>query len=1376
MKTITRIILAVCAFSTFASISPSKAQTKPFVLQRDGWSFDRHDILWYDGKEPAKKSGNIEKMAGWAEYDFVVPSQGWYELIFKGSVPGWDRDVYLDGVRIFHNISYPDDILGKDGSFKQANLALTSGKHTLRVRRLGFPGILPSGWELRAAANTPASTIFAQVVGRNIIRAGESLTVKVTGGAPIATAYKLVEHDLQTGADVPVGEVAFPVSSTFVTKTVSLPCPREGVFDLRAVAGGTTLRHSDFQPISYVVVDTKHAPATTAASKRTIVHDIDCVAQTDSGKALAANVDFWEANGGTRVTKSPAGAYRESGDNTGPAKVLTSHGSKSLSAFSYRVDVPDVQKPYLLELDYPDDDRRTANVIIVEHQQRDANQPGSGYETGDWYPVTMKMQTHTVVFWPMTKELRVAVVSMNPNMRAAAARIRVTRLDDGVPAGSANRPDGRRYGSWFEEPNRWLMHFRSNTPDRTELVQDYVGVQRWIETCRYTGINYICPTEQIYQGVIYDSAEMDGLFTRIYDVPRVEALLCEKYGLNYVPELHLIPGNDWFKTRVMAKLTPNFDDLLMRNRYGAVGLSGPYYSPLNPAVQDKYVRVVGELADKISDTKAFGGISLRLMNWQWGSFNAFPSLAWGYEDCTVSQFVKDTGIAVPGAASDPDRYAKRFAFLTAPKMRERWIDWRCRKMLALYTRLRDRIQKNHPGAVIYLAKHPNPSGGETLDEDFGSMTDTSHDQVRETGIDSNLLAKTPGVALMPFGYYGRRNSTPVADQQGFDRELDPEHKAMGMGHERAFGYGNSYFEVHEQIPIDMLGFPDLKPTGYNGAADASGRTILERLSVVLADQDTSTMLDGGFGYVFGQPAAFNEWLGEYKQLPRLPFAPLESGRDPVAVWSRDCDDGYYFYAVNRESYAVPISLKLSGAKSVTGLGHGDKVAVMGGALSLTLKPYELRAFRTDRHAAVTSCTENVPVEQIELVKDRLAYCQALARAITTGERRGDVTAKERAEYLAQLATAWDAFKQSHYWRARTALSMTPMIAVFDKLAAYPDGQLHRSQTDVLVTRNTGREEIPATPMLSGDTLAKVIVGTAPVVVESASYDPNWAHTQVFQATNGKLDIDLPVAVLGRYRLSVGAVATGAANVGVSVNGKDLAATVQIADANRPMRSVLPLVTLPAGVAHISLHAQGAFGVYGVTLQQVYTPLSSDKWMTAGPFPSEWNRHPGFDRYDGKWVKKALAIPYIPESQPIDLAATSPGSDGKQVAWQYSDDVHGRFMDTGVNFLMRSGVMYNDVCYAVTYVTSPEDRPATLYVGVDWWANSYLNGVLLPSPREKKYTDDDGAQLNAHTPLAVPLSLKKGVNTLLVKCHGGSAGNYFIAAISDPGDLSVSPKP
>ena len=147
-----------------AGLTPGfAAGANGFILRREAWSFNRSKLSWPDPgtAEQRKRAGTIGasgpngcSVVGWAEYEFELPAAGWYELLEQGGVLGWPRDVYLDGNLLFPLVVWPPGdavLVDKHSMYKEANLYLKAGKHTLRFRRLAFPGILPSAWELRAA-------------------------------------------------------------------------------------------------------------------------------------------------------------------------------------------------------------------------------------------------------------------------------------------------------------------------------------------------------------------------------------------------------------------------------------------------------------------------------------------------------------------------------------------------------------------------------------------------------------------------------------------------------------------------------------------------------------------------------------------------------------------------------------------------------------------------------------------------------------------------------------------------------------------------------------------------------------------------------------------------------------------------------------------------------------------------------------------------------------------------------------------------------------------------------------------------------------------------------------------------------------------------
>ena len=301
MRISSQLLTAVCAVAAFcvSTCSSLIAADSPDVIRRAAWSFDRSKIKWYDPAktEEKKKQGIMNEMCGWAEYDIEIPADGWFELLEKEGVPGWPRDTFVDGKMILNFvISENSDIeakvrQGEQGKwYKECNLWLTKGKHTLRIRRLGFPGILPSAFELVPSKGRPDCSVMAEQDGADVIRAGERYKLKVTGGGTGAKArYEIFLKNLLLPEDPlqPAGEVEFSASDEPRTKTVKIDCAKEGVFQVMAKVDGKLLRPSEFRGGQFAVVDTKNA-GFPKEMRKTLIHEIDCVTQKDMGKEIKA--------------------------------------------------------------------------------------------------------------------------------------------------------------------------------------------------------------------------------------------------------------------------------------------------------------------------------------------------------------------------------------------------------------------------------------------------------------------------------------------------------------------------------------------------------------------------------------------------------------------------------------------------------------------------------------------------------------------------------------------------------------------------------------------------------------------------------------------------------------------------------------------------------------------------------------------------------------------------------------------------------------------------------------------------------------------------------------------------------------------------------
>ncbi|HEY3415845.1 MAG TPA: hypothetical protein VGM23_03080, partial [Armatimonadota bacterium] len=318
-------------------------------------------------------------------------------------------------------------------------------------------------------------------------------------------------------------------------------------------------------------------------------------------------------------------------------------------------------------------------------------------------------------------------------------------------------------------------------------------------------------------------------------------------------------------------------------------------------------------------------------------------------------------------------------------------------------------------------------------------------------------------------------------------------------------------------------------------------------------------------------------------------------------------------------------------------------------------------------------------------------------------------------------------------------------------------------------------EPAAATMLEATALQKNLAPGADVqLVDSSTYNPAWLFAQVLKTDTGQLAVDLDVPVAGQYGLSLGYVANQPTAMMVALGSTSMTTLAQVTTPGQPERTVFPVVSLPAGKTRLTVRGQGSFGIYGVTLQPVYRPVPSPNWLSIGPFPTNW--HSG---NAGALVKEAM-LRVDPPMQGVDVKQQYPGDGNQQVAWQQSKEVHGGVPhfdeNAGLSFLYRAKVQERGVCYAATYIVSPDERDAEILIGCDWWANAWLNGQLLKTDRPIKYVEDDGCAFSGWRPLPAKVHLQKGSNILLVKSHGGTVANWFTCYISDPGDLRIAVTP
>lgn len=987
----------------------------PWRVTRPAGGFDRAQLNPPGDPAAVRRAGSLAggrgPVTGRFEYDLEIAAAGWYVLGVEGPAQGVDFVVDPDSPGRQHVSGGNGTLAGRE---KVGNFWLAAGGHVLRLERqywTGFPAI--RAITLEAADGSLGETVSAALTSPAVIfRKGECADLEVRAGARAAPAvlnawvFKPGEPTLASL------EVRIPASPGLHVQRVKLPCREEGRFAIGFGEAGKRLPTHALRDLAYEVVDT--APAAASAPLRmTLVHEID---------ATTTPPDY---SGGelSRVVAGAAGRYRESG-TAGWLKqqnlpALMKKVMPAPSWFGYVLHGLRPQVPHRVEVDYPDDAQRSFAIALRERAPLDYP-VAAGVDAGGEFSLSHSMQTHSILFWPRAPETRVLFLNAHDGRRAAAARIRVYRLDGDLPPLAARGEGGRHFVNWYEEGSNFASMY--GAPERSP--QGYqLAADRWARAAAHMGADVLAPTVAIYSFALYPSRyNLAFGASSEYDLLRRLLLIGEKHGQKILPELH--PRADELGWPYAAAPDPKPHLLVSKDGKTGTGLP-PLFNPLFAPNQDWYVGMIGELADNYAWSPALMGVSLRLMQWANPALNNFHSLDWGYDDFTVGLFAKETGRAVPmGQADDPSRFARRHRWIM-DHAREAWIDWRCEKIAQLYRRIVERVRRARPDLHVYSTAfdaYPSGRGASWL---------------REAGIDPARLAKIDGVVLVnALHAYGRRYDDLVS-QGSRDNLADPQvlDSLRGTAQGRFLSYAR-YLEATEALaPPAQLGFPaDTRQTWTSGVLNPAGDHALERFAVQLAHSDAVLLGDGGNGYSLGQPV-LREFLETYRALPARPFSPRADARDPVAVWEAEFGGERYFYAVNRERFPVTLELRLAGTGRFTPLAGGAAASSAEGAMRIVLAPYRLRAFKGPAGLRIERASAIVPEGELERLREQAAWLSALA-----GQMPGPARAL-RGEDKAFLRLSADAvaaaLRRGHTWRARTALEDQRMLAIYLTLRRFP---------------------------------------------------------------------------------------------------------------------------------------------------------------------------------------------------------------------------------------------------------------------------------------------------------------------------------------------------
>lgn len=819
-----------------------------------------------------------------------------------------------------------------------------------------------------------------------------------------------------------------------------------------------------------------------------LIKSIDCTREYPA--------DTYFSNGDVRVTSSEVGRYREA-------------EAKPLSRFGYRFSVKNIGKPHLAVVRYPDDKRRF--MCMMDGTSYDLT---IGTFTGVKQPLTNKMQEIRKVFWPRWNDCSIVFMTWGNGEPAAVADIQIYEIDD-LPALNISKSDEniptRELGLQFEDPCGTAFSMGAYTEQE--------WLDRTVSYMHYTGQNLLTYPIVWYHHPLYPSeCEPSGLFGSVaapdrtiyarwtsHPIDWVDTMLkkFEKEGLEFQGALTLLrlgslmknmninldsikAGKETYNNMLAndqvqastADWTLEYNVINFENQAngthkewaygehnGPFG-KGPMFNPLHPTVQKAILTLVSEIANRYGKSPAFKGISINMWH---ATMLWYFSLQSGYDDYTVGLFEKETGIKIPVDPKAPDRFSKRYNYLTS-NYQEQWMSWRCQKIGELVRKMRDVLIGVRPDLQLTLTMWTET----TIPGWFGTPGKPEHQifarkslyqLYREGGLDVKLYSNEPGIdidySMVPSrdrDAWGTKGAdTPLEKTCSFrDHDFLDKETLDAVGQQKypgafIFDCWVEAWGKHSDTPRAADDQQQAKKLTaiWGKPADGirrdnsvypkddfwwdsqsritphfqGGTYYMEYFAHVLAELDACHITRGGLFTDTGHSEMIQEFAKAYRVLPAKKFGTIGTTTDPVAVRSLLLNGKLYFYLVNREYYPVKVTLHFNRDKNdFADMVTGQKINTSE-SFQIELGPYALRSFMADSDAEITGFETRIP----ETIKSALLQ---EAEKVKIDIEKVKKSGKELPLNIVRAVYEMDlAFSEGRYAYARKILNSYPMMKV-----------------------------------------------------------------------------------------------------------------------------------------------------------------------------------------------------------------------------------------------------------------------------------------------------------------------------------------------------------
>ena len=734
---------------------------------------------------------------------------------------------------------------------------------------------------------------------------------------------------------------------------------------------------------------------------------------------------------------------------------------------------------YLMVLEYPDDRERWMGISCTSgwRGKTSYSRLGPAVITGFKFPLSGIMGELKFLYRPDPGKHAVNVINMQQGSAAAAGFLRVYHIANGLPESAGYTSGARRIGILTENANpanAFGATFgiqRAPKPDdrlqAAQLIQarpdrdPVLGVCRdvlwnldtadaYAQYLRWTGENvyvmgcwqYRDTTTAYAPWLTTDpariSTELSDVAVRVLSANGIETIA----SIEFFEQCELVRQKGEFNN---GQVQLGADTVRMVTAAGAQHVNLNF---MNPDVETVFVSVAEELARKWRNVPGFAGVNYTAFL---GGQFSIPTLApqsgyytkgtpdplgVTYDDATMRLFEADTAIGVPGTPGDPKRFAQRHAFLTGPAMRERWVSWRCDRVLKLWRLVRDRIRTVRDDLDVFSSLYidvPHATNWKASGVPLGEY-------LRRYGWDLPAYQNEEGIWCTQWMHAESLRYIPMRRTPGYaaawEMSTNPEWYDLFASSGHRVQMIMSHWEEMERAAFTM---PErdgwVYPYQSTLQAHATGAYARETFTLGLIGGDPE-MVMWGFSHVsrmVGHEQPMRDFVRVFRALPAGDLKPVaETGFETnVALRMGRDGDTTVLVAANPAYWSVTGAVTVTGATTVTDLVTNAAVATVTRADDVTTVPlrldaYGVVAFRmTGEEPRVTGWSAS-PANRADLahVRSQVTTAQRLLTEPAASER---LTADDR-DWLETAATraaadldeerearAWYTVTGSRFW-------------------------------------------------------------------------------------------------------------------------------------------------------------------------------------------------------------------------------------------------------------------------------------------------------------------------------------------------------------------------